>query len=150
MVTVTLTRNCIIPQRQLLHAEILLLSAMNDVHYFRTMPVSGPKSYPNRIAVAGDLGHTHNTTSTVNHITSNHPNLIFLVGDVTYAILYLTNGTGAGCYSCEFPDTPIHETYQPRCDIHFLLYQPFSHHSSCLPLGLPYLHLCYKSTSLFI
>ncbi|XP_047179809.1 purple acid phosphatase 15-like isoform X3 [Vigna umbellata] len=92
------------------------LSAMSDVHYFRTMPVSGPKSYPNRIAVVGDLGLTYNTTSTFDHITSNHPDLILLVGDVTYADLYLTNGTGAGCYSCAFPDTPIHETYQPRWD----------------------------------
>ncbi|KOM27526.1 hypothetical protein LR48_Vigan434s000200 [Vigna angularis] len=92
------------------------LSAMSDVHYFRTMPVSGPKSYPNRIAVVGDLGLTYNTTSTFDHITSNHPDLILLVGDVTYADLYLTNGTGADCYSCAFPDTPIHETYQPRWD----------------------------------
>ncbi|KAL9332851.1 hypothetical protein ACSQ67_002461 [Phaseolus vulgaris] len=92
------------------------LSAMSDVHYFRTMPVSGPKSYPNRIAVVGDLGLSYNTTSTVDHITSNHPDLILLVGDVSYANLYLTNGTGADCYSCAFPNTPIHETYQPRWD----------------------------------
>ena len=92
------------------------LAAMSDVHYFRTMPVSGPKSYPSRIAVVGDLGLTYNTTSTVNHMISNHPDLIILVGDVSYADLYLTNGTGADCYSCSFPLTPIHETYQPRWD----------------------------------
>ncbi|KAK7387625.1 hypothetical protein VNO78_28548 [Psophocarpus tetragonolobus] len=92
------------------------LSAMSDVHYFRTMPVSGPKSYPSKIAVVGDLGLTYNTTSTVNHMTSNHPDLILLVGDVCYADFYITNGTGADCYSCSFPDTPIHETYQPRWD----------------------------------
>ncbi|KHN24018.1 Purple acid phosphatase 15 [Glycine soja] len=36
--------------------------------------------------------------------------------DVSCANLYLTNGTGADCYSCSFPNTPIHETYQPRWD----------------------------------
>ncbi|KAJ1404585.1 Purple acid phosphatase-like, N-terminal [Sesbania bispinosa] len=56
-----------------------------------TMPASGPKSYPSRIAVVGDLGLTYNTTSTVNHMISNHPDLILLVGDVSYANLYLTN-----------------------------------------------------------
>ncbi|XP_022138734.1 purple acid phosphatase 15 isoform X2 [Momordica charantia] len=88
----------------------------SDVYYFSTMPVSGPKSYPNRIAVVGDLGLTYNTTSTVDHILSNHPDLVLLVGDVSYANLYLTNGTGSDCYSCSFPETPIHETYQPRWD----------------------------------
>ncbi|KAI4345357.1 hypothetical protein L6164_012488 [Bauhinia variegata] len=92
------------------------LPAMSDVHYFRTMPVSGPNSYPSRIAVVGDLGLTYNTTSTVNHMISNHPDLILLVGDVCYADLYLTDGTGADCYSCAFSQTPIHETYQPRWD----------------------------------
>ena len=89
---------------------------MSNLYYFKTMPESGPKSYPSRIAVVGDLGLTYNTTSTVEHLTSNHPDLILLVGDITYANLYLTNGTGADCYSCAFPHTPIHETYQPRWD----------------------------------
>ncbi|XP_057431317.1 purple acid phosphatase 15 [Lotus japonicus] len=92
------------------------LSAMSDVHYFRTMPVSSPKSYPSRIAVVGDLGLTYNTTSTVDHMSSNHPELTLLIGDVSYANLYLTNGTGSDCYSCSFSKTPIHETYQPRWD----------------------------------
>ncbi|KAK4266649.1 hypothetical protein QN277_027539 [Acacia crassicarpa] len=92
------------------------LAAMSGVHYFRTMPVSGPNSYPSRIAIAGDLGLTYNTTSTVNHMAINHPELFLLVGDVSYANLYLTNGTGSSCYSCSFSDTPIHETYQPRWD----------------------------------
>ncbi|XP_054806760.1 purple acid phosphatase 15-like isoform X2 [Prosopis cineraria] len=92
------------------------LAAMSGVHYFRTMPVSGPKSYPSRIAIVGDVGLTYNTISTVNHMAINHPELILLVGDVSYANLYLTNGTGSDCYSCTFSDTPIHETYQPRWD----------------------------------
>lgn len=91
--------------------------AMSDVHAFRTMPAVGPTNYPGRIAVVGDLGLTYNTTSTVEHMVSNQPDLVLLVGDVTYANLYLTNGTGTDCYSCTFAkSTPIHETYQPRWD----------------------------------
>ncbi|KAJ0052452.1 hypothetical protein Pint_01543 [Pistacia integerrima] len=92
------------------------ISAMSDITYFRTMPVSGPQSYPKRIAIVGDLGLTDNTSTTIGHLISNEPDLVLLVGDVTYANLYLTNGTGSDCYSCSFSQTPIHETYQPRWD----------------------------------
>ncbi|KAK6259763.1 hypothetical protein SCA6_014237 [Theobroma cacao] len=92
------------------------ISAMSDIYHFRTLPTSGPRSYPKRIAVVGDLGLTYNTTDTISHLTRNNPDLVILVGDVTYANLYLTNGTGSDCYDCSFPDTPIHETYQPRWD----------------------------------
>ncbi|XP_057498051.1 purple acid phosphatase 15-like isoform X2 [Actinidia eriantha] len=100
------------------------IPAMSDVFYFKTMPVSGPMSYPKRIAIVGDLGLTYNTTSTVSHLTSNQPDLVLLVGDVTYANLYLTNGTGSDCYSCSFSQTPIHETYQPRWDYWGRFMQP--------------------------
>ncbi|XP_062109193.1 purple acid phosphatase 15-like [Humulus lupulus] len=96
----------------------------NNLYYFKTMPESGPKSYPSRIAVVGDLGLTYNTTSTIEHLTSNHPDLILLVGDASYANMYLTNGTGTDCYTCSFPDTPIHETYQPRWDFWGRYMQP--------------------------
>ncbi|KAF7845567.1 Purple acid phosphatase 15 [Senna tora] len=92
------------------------LQAMSDIYYFKTMPASSPQSYPDRIAVVGDLGLTYNTTTTISHLLNNKPDLVLLVGDVTYANLYLTNGTGSDCYSCSFPETPIHETYQPRWD----------------------------------
>ncbi|KVH90975.1 Alkaline phosphatase D-related protein [Cynara cardunculus var. scolymus] len=75
------------------------IGAMSDVFRFKTMPVSGPKSYP-RIGIVGDLGLTYNSTSTVSHLIKNHPDLLLLVGDATYANLYLTNGTGSDCYSC--------------------------------------------------
>ena len=78
------------------------------------MPIPGPNSYPAKIAVFGDLGLTYNSTATISHVASNNPDLLLLVGDVTYANLYLTNGTGSDCYSCSFPQSPIHETYQPR------------------------------------
>ncbi|KAL1211928.1 Purple acid phosphatase 15 [Cardamine amara subsp. amara] len=90
--------------------------AMSKIHHFRTMPVSRPSSYPGRIAVVGDLGLTYNTTDTISHLIHNSPDLILLIGDVSYANLYLTNGTSSDCYSCSFPETPIHETYQPRWD----------------------------------
>ncbi|KAK1294101.1 Purple acid phosphatase 15 [Acorus calamus] len=92
------------------------IPAMSDIHFFRTMPISSPGRYPSRIAVVGDLGLTYNSTSTVDHIRRNKPDLLLMVGDVTYANLYLTNGTGSDCYSCSFSQTPIHETYQPRWD----------------------------------
>ncbi|XP_019180960.1 PREDICTED: purple acid phosphatase 15-like [Ipomoea nil] len=92
------------------------LKAMSKIYHFKTMPISSPESYPKRIAIVGDLGLTYNTTSTIGHLRSNDPDLVVLVGDVTYANLYLTNGTGSDCYSCSFADTPIHETYQPRWD----------------------------------
>ncbi|KAK6937638.1 Calcineurin-like phosphoesterase domain, ApaH type [Dillenia turbinata] len=92
------------------------LQAMSSIHHFKTMPISGPQNYPNRIAIAGDLGLTYNTTATISHVISNEPDLMLLIGDVTYANQYLTNGTGADCYSCAFSDSPIHETYQPRWD----------------------------------
>lgn len=91
------------------------IKAMSDVFTFKTMPISGPKSYP-KIGLVGDLGLTHNTTSTVSHLIKNEPDLVLLVGDATYANLYLTNGTSSDCYSCSFENTPIHETYQPRWD----------------------------------
>ncbi|OIT30469.1 PREDICTED: purple acid phosphatase 15 [Nicotiana attenuata] len=92
------------------------IPAMSTIYHFKTMPISSPKSYPKRIAIVGDLGLTYNTTSTVSHLMENNPDLVLLVGDVTYANLYLSNGTGSDCYSCSFNDTPIHETYQPRWD----------------------------------
>ncbi|KAM2480173.1 hypothetical protein PS1_003831 [Malus domestica] len=92
------------------------IHAMSQIHHFRTMPVSGPRSYPERIAVMRDLGLTYNTTTTLSHLKSNNPDLVLLIGNVTYANLYLTNGTGSDRYSCSFPNSPIHETYQPRWD----------------------------------
>ena len=92
------------------------IATMSETYHFRTMPVSNTKSYPSRIAIVGDLGLTYNTTSTVSHMITNNPDLVLLVGDVCYANLYLTNGTGADCYSCSFSNSPIHETYQPRWD----------------------------------
>lgn len=92
------------------------IPAVSTIHSFRTMPASGPDNYPKSIAVVGDLGLTYNSTSTVDHMMSNKPDLILLLGDATYANLYLTNGTGADCYCCSFPTTPVHETFQPRWD----------------------------------
>uniref|UniRef100_A0A6N2LCZ0 Purple acid phosphatase n=2 Tax=Salix viminalis TaxID=40686 RepID=A0A6N2LCZ0_SALVM len=100
------------------------IGALSGVYSFKTMPVSSPNSYPKRIAVMGDLGLTYNTSTTINHVISNDPQLALLVGDVTYANLYLTNGTGSDCYSCSFPDSPIHETYQPRWDYWGRFMQP--------------------------
>ncbi|KAK3187877.1 hypothetical protein Dsin_027438 [Dipteronia sinensis] len=99
-------------------------SLMSKSHYFRTMPVSSPSDYPNRIAVVGDLGLTHNTTTTVSHLLSNHPDLVVLVGGLSNADLYLTNGTVSNYSSFSLLQNPIHETYQPRWDYWGRFMQP--------------------------
>ncbi|CAN1193763.1 Purple acid phosphatase 15 [Linum perenne] len=111
------------------------IPALSSVFYFRTMPVSSPTNYPARIAVVGDLGLTRNTSTTVDHILSNHPDLVLLVGGLSYADMYLTNGTGSDCYSCSFPDTPIHETYQPRWDYWGRFMQPLTANVPTMVIG---------------
>ena len=91
---------------------------MSDEHSFKTLPAPGPSNYPYRIAVVGDLGLTYNSTSTFDHMTENNPDLVLMIGDLSYANLYITNGTGTNDYGKTFgKDTPIHETYQPRWDM---------------------------------
>ncbi|KAJ4723018.1 Purple acid phosphatase [Melia azedarach] len=102
------------------------ISAMSESHYFRTMPDSTPNNYPSRIAVVGDLGLSYNTTTTVAHLLSNHPDLLLLIGDLSYADLYLTNGTESNCCSCQSLETPIQETYQPRWDYWGRYMQPLA------------------------
>lgn len=93
------------------------LPAVSEEFVFETLPLPSPNKYPPRIAVVGDLGLTSNSSTTINHLTSNDPSIILMVGDLTYANQYLTTGgKGASCFSCQFPDAPIRETYQPRWD----------------------------------
>ncbi|XP_026661932.2 purple acid phosphatase 15-like [Phoenix dactylifera] len=93
------------------------IPAISDIHVFKTMPALGPRSYPKRIAVVGDLGLTYNTTSTIDHMRNNKPDLVLLLGDIPYADLYLTNGTELDCLTCYHHHMfPIGETYQPRWD----------------------------------
>ncbi|CBI33349.3 unnamed protein product, partial [Vitis vinifera] len=91
--------------------------AMSREYVFETLPLPGPKRYPRRIAVVGDLGLTSNTTTTIDHLIRNDPSMILMVGDLSYANQYrTTGGKGVPCFSCAFPDAPIRETYQPRWD----------------------------------
>lgn len=93
------------------------LSAMSEEKEFRTFPQPSPHSYPSKIAIVGDLGLTYNSTSTFDHMLSNEPSLLLMIGDLSYANQYITTGTkGVSCYSCTFGDTPIRETYQPHWD----------------------------------
>lgn len=93
------------------------IPAMSNEHVFEMLPLPGPNSYPRRIAVVGDLGLTANTTTTIDHLITNKPSMVLMVGDLSYANQYLaTGGEGASCFSCAFPDAPIRETYQPRWD----------------------------------
>ena len=97
------------------------LRALSEEKQFTTFPqpgaVAADNDYPSRIAFVGDLGLTFNSSTTFDHIQRNNPSLLLLVGDLSYANNYITTGVrGAQCYSCAFPDTPIHETYQPHWD----------------------------------
>lgn len=93
------------------------LGAMSDEFVFETLSLPGSGKYPPRIAVVGDLGLTMNSTTTIDHLITNDPTIILMVGDLTYANQYLTTGgNGTSCYSCAFPNAPIRETYQPRWD----------------------------------
>ncbi|CAO2831929.1 unnamed protein product [Amaranthus hypochondriacus] len=93
------------------------IPAISKEYTFETLPFPEPNNYPQRIAVIGDLGLTHNSTTTIDHVTQNDPSLILMVGDMTYANQYrTTGGKGASCFSCAFPDAPIRESYQPRWD----------------------------------
>ncbi|KAL2923188.1 Purple acid phosphatase 23, partial [Bienertia sinuspersici] len=94
------------------------IPAMSEEHTFETLPVPGPDAYPRRIAVIGDLGLTHNSTTTIDHVTLNDPSLVLMVGDMTYSDQYrTTGGEGVSCFSCAFPDASVRETYQPRWDV---------------------------------
>jgi phosphodiesterase/alkaline phosphatase D-like protein len=83
---------------------------------FTTLPLPGPKAYPARIAIVGDLGLTYNSSTTLDHIIQNDPAVLILAGDMSYANQYLTTGEGAACYRCTFPTSPVRETHQPIWD----------------------------------
>ncbi|CAH9071911.1 unnamed protein product [Cuscuta europaea] len=94
-----------------------VLGSMSEEFVFETLPLPAPHKYPRRIAVVGDLGLTSNSTTTIDHLITNDPSMVLMVGDMTYANQYVTTGgKAASCYSCQFPDSPIRETYQPRWD----------------------------------
>ncbi|KAL7081330.1 hypothetical protein ACP275_14G033400 [Erythranthe tilingii] len=93
------------------------LAAMSEELVFETLPLPGSGKFPRRIAFVGNLGLTSNSTTTIDHLITNDPSVVLVVGDLTYANQYrTTGGKGASCYSCKFPDSPIRETYQPRWD----------------------------------
>ncbi|CAM6035913.1 unnamed protein product [Sphagnum compactum] len=103
------------------------LSAMSTELQFKTLKLPGPSNYPQRIGIVGDLGLTYNSTSTFDHLLLNDPDLWLLLGDLSYANLYITNGTGASDYGKAFGhSTPIHETYQPRWDMWQRMVEPLT------------------------
>nr|GMD70098.1 purple acid phosphatase 23 [Ipomoea batatas] len=84
------------------------LGEMSEELVFETLPL------PARLHLTS---LTSNSTTTIDHLIANDPSMVLMVGDLSYANQYLTTGgKGASCYSCQFPDAPIRETYQPRWD----------------------------------
>lgn len=92
------------------------LNMMSEEYTFTTLPAPDSSSYPARIAIVGDLGLTYNSSATIDHIIENQPDLLLMLGDLSYANNYLTSGSGAACYACSFPNAPTRETYQPHWD----------------------------------
>ncbi|EIE18216.1 Metallo-dependent phosphatase [Coccomyxa subellipsoidea C-169] len=87
--------------------------AMSRELRFATPQPPGPAAFPQRIGVIADLGQTHNSSATLQHLIQSQPPVVLLVGDLTYADNYFTNGT------LRPPMTPpkaYQETYQPRWD----------------------------------
>ncbi|GAB4821362.1 hypothetical protein N2152v2_008408 [Parachlorella kessleri] len=62
-------------------------------------PMPTLDNLPIKIAIIADLGQTVHSDATLQHLMANNPQLVWLIGDLTYADQYITNGT-----------------YQPRWD----------------------------------
>jgi len=53
-------------------------------------------SYPLHIAIAGDLGQTINTSTTLSHIVAHKPDILINTGDLSYADCYGPDDPNAG------------------------------------------------------
>ncbi|EIE27096.1 Metallo-dependent phosphatase [Coccomyxa subellipsoidea C-169] len=58
---------------------------MSPEFSFRTPPLTGPKSFPYRLGLIGDLGQTENSAQTLDHLTASNPDSVINVGDLSYA-----------------------------------------------------------------
>ncbi|KAA8548404.1 hypothetical protein F0562_000088 [Nyssa sinensis] len=90
--------------------------------YNQLYPFEGLQNY-----TSGIIHHVRLTglqPNTLYYYQCGDPSIPAMIGDASYANLYLTNGTGSDCYSCSFSQTPIHETYQPRWDYWGRFMQP--------------------------
>jgi hypothetical protein len=47
--------------------------AVSEVLSFRTPQAPGPEAFPQRIGLIGDLGQTHNSSSTLEHVLQSDP-----------------------------------------------------------------------------
>lgn len=70
---------------------------------------AGKDAYPFRLGIMGDVGQTWNSSRTLAGIASFAPDILLLVGDLTYADDYSANGTLWGAW-------PTPASYQPRWD----------------------------------
>ena len=46
---------------------------MSEEHRFTTPPAPGSQAYPQRLTVVADLGQTHNSSRTLEHIIASDP-----------------------------------------------------------------------------
>ena len=64
---------------------------LSNLFNFTTGPELG-EGYPLRFGVLADVGMTYNSSTTVEHLMTNDPDLVLLIGDYTYADDHQTNG----------------------------------------------------------
>ncbi|MEW5302572.1 MAG: hypothetical protein WDW36_005342 [Sanguina aurantia] len=112
------------------HAVVANLTASTTYYYyvgdgsgnssmlmsFRTPPAAGAH-FPMRLAIAADVGQTYNASVTFDHMRQSLPDVVLLIGDISYADHYSANGVGVPGFSAM-------STYQPAWDTQGRLMQP--------------------------
>jgi hypothetical protein len=79
-----------------------------------TMPKQSKAAYPFTFGVAADIGQTENSTTMMQKLLADKPDLFVLVGDLTYSDDYYANGTSA--YDIRLPNREYFINYPPRWD----------------------------------
>ncbi|EFN53514.1 hypothetical protein CHLNCDRAFT_58566 [Chlorella variabilis] len=81
------------------------------------MPAAPPAQL--RVGIIGDPGQTHNTSTTLQHLAASQPDVVLVLGDLSYADLYFSNDTSN---AWSFPSPP--STQQLRWDSWARLFEP--------------------------
>ena len=79
-----------------------------------TMLKQSKAAYPFTFGVAADIGQTENSTTMMQKLLADKPDLFVLVGDLTYSDDYYANGTSA--YDIRLPNREYFINYPPRWD----------------------------------
>lgn len=95
-------------------------SAWSMEYNFTAVKANSLDSLPITIGLMADVGQTYNTSVTISHMLQDKLDLVFLIGDFTYADHYTASGIpGTG---------PSNTTYQPRWDTWARMWEPILSH----------------------